>query len=145
MKIERSSWKTMLNASSDLPAQEYPPSKKLEMNDVLKDIKELLEKHDNPALELQKYLDEVETQIDFEAKRELDSVDKESVKSVIEKHPYFKNPSSYHIRLITIMKFLKKKGIDITIRDFDLLVDEIIMSMDGVEKIGYGKYRRKKY
>ncbi len=135
----------MLNASSDLPAQEYPPSKKLEMNDVLKDIKELLEKHDNPALELQKYLDEVETQIDFEAKRELDSVDKESVKSVIEKHPYFKNPSSYHIRLITIMKFLKKKGIDITIRDFDLLVDEIIMSMDGVEKIGYGKYRRKKY
>ncbi|MBF4694899.1 hypothetical protein [Fusibacter ferrireducens] len=135
----------MLNALSDLPAEEYPASKKLEMNDVLKDIKELLERHDNPALELQKYLSEVETKIDFENKRELDSVDKENVKSVIEKHPYFKNPSSYHIRLITIMKFLKKKGVDITIRDFDMLVDEIIMSIEGVEKIGYGKYRRRKY
>ncbi len=136
----------MQNTASDLPAQEVPvSSRKVEMNDVLNDIKELLEKHDNPSLELQKYLTEVETQIITQNQKQLDSVDKENIKQLIEKHPYFKNPSSYHIRLITIMKYLKKKGVDITMSDFDLLVDDIILTIEGVEKIGYGKYRRERF
>jgi hypothetical protein len=135
----------MLNATSELPAQELPPSKKLEMNDVLNEIKYLLEKHDNPTEELQRYLDEVSLKINDENRQALANIDQDTVKILIEKHPYFKNPSSYHIRLITIMKYLKKKGVDITIPDFDLLVDTIILSIDGVEKIGYGKYRRQKF
>lgn len=135
----------MLNATSDLPPQELPASKKVEMHDVLNEIKHLIEKHDNPSEELQRYLEEVSSQINDENKKALECVDQASVKMLIEKHPYFKNPSSYHIRLITIMKYLKKKGVDITIPDFDLLVDNIILSIDGVEKIGYGKYRREKF
>lgn len=135
----------MLNASSELPPQELPASKKLEMNDVLNEIKTLLENHDNPTEELQKYLSEVSLKIDDENKEALENVDQDAVKLLIEKHPYFKNPSTYHIRLITIMKYLRKKGVDITIPDIDLLVDNIILSIDGVEKIGYGKYRRRKF
>ena len=135
----------MLNATQELPAQELPASKKLEMNDVLNEIKMLLENHDNPTEELQKYLHEVSSKINDENRIALENVDQDSVKLLIEKHPYFKNPSTYHIRLITIMKYLKRKGVDITIPDFDLLVDNIILSIDGVEKIGYGKYRRRKF
>ena len=135
----------MESGPSEVPEQEYSPIRKLEMIDVLEDIKSLLEKHDNPALELQKYLSDVESKINDENKLKLESVDRTQIKHLIEKHPYFKNPSTYHIRLITIMKYLKKKGIDITINDFDLLVDEIIMSIDGVEKISYGKYSRKRF
>jgi len=135
----------MLNATSELPARETSKSKKIDMNDVLSDIKDLLDTHENPSNELQKYLSEVETQINIENQMVLSQIDKEEIKILVEKHPYFKNPSSYHIRLITIMKFLKKKGVNITVPDFDLLVDEIIMSIEGVQKIGYGKYRREKF
>jgi len=135
----------MLNATSELPPQELPASRKLEMNDVLNEIKHLIAKHDNPSEELQRYLEEVSSKISDENRQVLDNVDQASVKMLIEKHPYFKNPSSYHIRLITIMKYLKKKGVNITIPDFDLLVDQIILSIDGVEKIGYGRYRRQKF
>lgn len=129
---------------SDVPEQDYP-SKSFSMQDVLSDIKSLLESHDNPALELQKYLSDVENKINDVQKMKLESVDREAVKSLIERHPYFKNPSTYHIRLITIMKYLKKKGIDISIINFDLLVDEIVQTIEGVEKISYGKYRRKRF
>lgn len=130
---------------SEVPEQEYSPIKKLEMTDVLEDIKNLIEKHDNPAIELQKYLINVESIIIDENKQKLNEVNQDQVRHLIEKHPYFKNPSTYHIRLITIMKYLKKKGIDITLNDFDLMVDEIIMSIEGVEKISYGKYSRKRF
>jgi DNA invertase Pin-like site-specific DNA recombinase len=130
---------------SEVPEQEFTPIKKLEMTDVLEDIKNLIEKHDNPAIELQKYLVNVESKIIDENKQKLDCVNQDQVRLLIEKHPYFKNPSTYHIRLITIMKYLKKKGIDITLNDFDLLVDEIILSIGDVEKISYGKYSRKRF
>ncbi len=130
---------------SEVPEQEYTHIKKLEMTDVLEDIKNLLEKHDNPSKELQKYLTNVESKIIDENKQKLDEVNQDQIKALIEKHPYFKNPSTYHIRLITIMKYLKKKGIDITLTDIDLLVDDIIMSIESVEKISYGKYNRRRF
>ncbi len=43
------------------------------------------------------------------------------------------------------MKYLKKKGIDINMPDMDLLVDEIIQTIDGVKKRGYGQYSRVKH
>ncbi|MGX8794645.1 hypothetical protein ACR6HW_00945 [Fusibacter sp. JL298sf-3] len=129
---------------SDVPEPDYP-NETLHMQDVLSDLRTLLNQHDNPVKELQKYLSDVETKIKDAHVKQLESVDKNAVQALIEKHPYFKNPSTYHIRLITIMKYLKKKGVDISINDFDLLVDEIIQSIEGVEKISYGKYRRKRF
>ncbi len=42
------------------------------------------------------------------------------------------------------MKYLKKKGIDISIPDIDLLIEDIMLSIQGVTKIGDGRYKRKK-
>lgn len=114
----------------------------LNMNGVISDLKKLIDSHDDPSHQLTEYLNKVEEKIEIVSKNELLNVDKDQVKALIEKHPFFKNPNTYAIRLITIMKYIKKKGTNINIPDMDLLVDEIIMSIDGVTKVGYGKYSR---
>ncbi len=120
-------------------------SERLESKDIINDIKTLLEQHDDPTVILQQYIGEVEERIEEEERTQLETVDRDSIKKLIEKHPFFKNPNNYHIRLITIMKYLKKKGIDINMPDMDLLVDEIIQTIDGVKKRGYGQYSRVKH
>ncbi len=70
--------------------------------------------------------------------------DKEEIVSLIKKHPYFKNPCNYHIRLVTIMKYLKRKDVDINLPDADLIIDDLIASLDGVERLEYGRYYRRK-
>lgn len=119
-------------------------SNALQVNDLIKDIKYLIEKHDDPKDTLNQYLDQVEEQIETQLANQLNQVDRDEIRHLIEKHPYFKNPCNYHIRLITIMKYLKKKGIDIRIPDIDLLVEDIILNIQGVKKVGDGRYKRKK-
>ncbi len=111
---------------------------------IIENIRMLLEKYENPSESLQAYLSEVEASIEAENKRKLSEVDRDELKSLIEKHPFFKNPNNYYIRLITVMKYLKKKGVDISLPDMDILVDEVILSIDGVKKRGYGQYSRTK-
>ncbi|WP_430886208.1 hypothetical protein [Fusibacter sp. JL216-2] len=120
-------------------------SERLESKDIINDIKTLLEQHDNPTDMLQQYIGEVEERIEEEERSQLETVDRDNIKTLIERHPFFKNPNSYHIRLITIMKYLKKKGVDIAVPDMDLLVDEVIQTIDGVKKKGYGQYSRIKH
>ncbi len=64
--------------------------------------------------------------------------------SILKKHPYFKNPCKYPIRMISIMKHLKKKGIDVSEKDVDLRVDRLISSISNVDKIEFGFYRVQK-
>ncbi len=116
----------------------------LELKSVLMDLKCLLDSGDNSHGDIKEYLEVVEKQVNHIKELELSEEDKAHIKKLIEKHPYFKNPNNYYIRLITIMKYLKKKGIDVNIKDIDLLVDEIIQKIDGVQKIGYGMYKRSK-
>lgn len=108
----------------------------------INDLKNLVSNGEGASDSLIEYIDDFEKEFQ---KSSLDGVDRDKIKTLIEKHPYFKNPSTYHIRQITIMKYLRKKGIDVSVKDIDLLVDSIIMTIDGVEKIGYGKYRRKRF
>lgn len=116
----------------------------LHMGEIIKDIKNLIENHEDSNDTLNKYLDKVEERIENHLAVRLSQVDRTELKQLIEKHPYFKNPCNYHIRLITIMKYLKKKGLDVRIPDVDLLVEDIIMNIQGVSKIGDGRYKRKK-
>lgn len=116
----------------------------LQMDAIIKDIKHLIKNHDDPKETLNKYLDKVEERIESHLANKLNNVNRDEIKQLIEKHPYFKNPCNYHIRLITIMKYLKKKGIDVRIPDIDLLVEDIIANIQGVTKIGDGRYRRKR-
>lgn len=70
--------------------------------------------------------------------------DDEKFAAAIEKHPYFKNPCDYPIRLITILKYLKSRGFNMNYTDIDIYVDKIIQKMDGVKKVGRGLYLYKK-
>jgi prophage maintenance system killer protein len=137
----------MMNALKEtppVPSDEDTESlnmKPLEREVILQDIKDLM--HRDPE-RVKDYIEHVENAIKKEQEHELFSIDKEELKCLIERHPFFKNPNNFHIRLITIMKYLEKKGIDININDIDILVDGIIQTIDGVKKIGYDKYTRKK-
>jgi prophage maintenance system killer protein len=113
------------------------------VDDLIKDIKEMIEDGEDHK-EIASYLSDIEKKIESKNLLDLESIDKEHIQKLIEKHPFFKNPNSYHIRLITIMKYLKKKGVDINIPDIDLLVDEIIQRIDGVKKVADGKFSRNK-
>ncbi len=64
----------------------------------------------------------------------------EDILALIKKHPYFKNPCKYPIRIISIMKYLKKKGLDVGKKDVDLKVDELISNISNVDKIEFGLY-----
>ena len=66
--------------------------------------------------------------------------DQKMIQEAIEKHPYFKNPCDYPIRLLTILKYLKRKGINMNYADIDVYVDNLIQKMDGVRKVGRGLY-----
>lgn len=113
------------------------------VDDMIKDIKKMIASEDDHKEKLTSYLSVIERKIEDQNQITLNNVDRDHIKKLIEKHPFFKNPNSYHIRLITIMKYLKKKGVDIAINDIDLLVDEIILKVDGVVKVADGKYKRK--
>lgn len=116
----------------------------LQMNEIIKDIKYLIDNHEDPKDTLNQYLEQIEERIGTHFAKQLTQVNRDEIRQLIEKHPYFKNPNNYHIRLITIMKYLKKKGVNILIPDIDLLVHDIIMEIQGVTKVGDGRYNRKK-
>ncbi|MCT4565799.1 MAG: hypothetical protein N4A68_15995 [Maledivibacter sp.] len=116
------------------------PSDNIQMENVIKDIRVLLNKYNNPKKYVNDYLRKVEKDMENKSIEIECFIDRNRIKKYIEKHPYFKNPCNYHIRLLTIMKYLKKKGIDVNITDIDLIVDEIIQEIDGVKKVGEGKY-----
>ena len=112
------------------------------VDDLIKDIKKMIASDEDHKEKLTSYLSVIESKIESQNQHDLKSVDRNQIQQLIEKHPFFKNPNNYHIRLITIMKYLKKKGIDISIHDIDLLVDEIIQKIEGVVKIADGKYKK---
>lgn len=70
--------------------------------------------------------------------------DEEKIIEAVERHPYFKNPCHYPIRLITILKYLKQKGFNVSYTDIDLYIDRIMQRIDGVSKVGRGLYMKKK-
>ncbi len=67
--------------------------------------------------------------------------DVEHVRRMVAEHPYFRNPCDYPIRLITILKYLKRRGMNMNYTDVDLYVDRVITGMEGVRKVGRGLYQ----
>ncbi|QEK12386.1 hypothetical protein FQB35_08355 [Crassaminicella thermophila] len=109
----------------------------------LKDFKKLLKQYNKPTNQIDYFISKLEGNMDFENVIHIFDIDEKSIKKKIEKHPYFKNPCDYPIRLVTIMKYLKKKGVDIDYKDMDLIVDKLIQQIDGVKKVGDGMYLKK--
>ncbi len=71
----------------------------------------------------------------------LDLYEDEEIIEIIKKHPYFKNPCKYPIRIISIMKYLKRKGLDVHAEDADLKVDALLSSLGNVNRIAFGLYK----
>ncbi len=142
MVFERS----MKNKMESYQKQDDEPdlANALDLHEVLTGIKTLIEQEGAVGEKLHAYINTVQEKVEDQIKNGVTDEDKEYIKSLIMKHPYFKNPCDYDIRLITLMKYLKKKGIDVSIKDIDIIVDGIIESIDGVSRIEYGRYRRKK-
>lgn len=111
--------------------------------EFLKDFKKLLEKYKKPTDEVDYLISKLDGNVDFENVIRIFDINEKSIKKKIEKHPYFKNPCDYPIRLVTIMKYLKKKGVNTNYTDIDLIVDKLICEIDGVTKIGEGMYLKK--
>lgn len=135
-----------MDVPSDKPKEpdgfvEYPTpqDEALDVGKILKDLKEIVANDEDPKEQLADFIESVEKKMVAG-----EVVDRERIRELILKHPFFKNPNHYYIRLITIMKYLKKKGLDVRIRDIDLVVDEIITSIEGVKKIGEDRYALKK-
>lgn len=110
----------------------------------LKDLKKFLKRHNKPTTQIDHLINKLEGNMDFEKVIQIFDIDEDSIKRKVEKHPYFKNPCNYPIRLVTIMKYLKKKGVNTSYKDMDLIVDRLIQEMDGVKKVGDGMYLKNK-
>lgn len=111
--------------------------------EFLKELKKVLEKYNKPTSQVEYLISELEGNTDYQKVINIFGIDEKRILSYIKKHPYFKNPCDYPIRLITIMKYLKKKEISINYRDMDLIVDKLILQIDGVKKVGDGMYLKK--
>lgn len=109
----------------------------------LKDLKKFLGKYHKPTEQVDYLINNLEGNMDLNNVIKIFDIDEESIKKKIQKHPYFKNPCDYPIRLVTIMKYLKKKGVNINYKDMDLIVDKLIQEIDGVTKVGDGMYLKK--
>ena len=136
----------MSNNTSDVPSatDDEPDLEMIKIDNVINDIKSIIGNDAQSDEQLKHYISKVELHLNNHQIQELNNIDREEMKGLILKHPYFRNPCNYNIRLTTIMKYLKKKGLDLHLRNIDLLVDEVIMSIDGIEKRGYDKYFMKR-
>ncbi|MCT4605305.1 MAG: hypothetical protein N4A64_04230 [Marinisporobacter sp.] len=132
------------SCNEDIPL--YLDTREESVNNELKfleDLKKLLKEYNKPISKIEYLISELEGNNDFENVIRIFDIDKNSIKKKIERHPYFKNPCDYPIRLVTIMKYLKKKGVNIKYQDMDLIVDQLIQEIDGVKKVGDGMYLKK--
>lgn len=113
------------------------PKGDLNIEDIIEDINEILLEESGSNARLKEYLQKVK----FNAKIKKSYYRDEELGNMILKHPYFKNPCKYPIRIISIMKYLKKKGVDISEKDIDLRIDNIISDFPKVKRVEFGYYK----
>lgn len=90
--------------------------------------------------ELDFIISHLQSQIEWFSNERASLPDRQEIERLIRNHPYFRNPCSYPIRLLTILKYLRKSGINVNYKDIDIYVDSIMTGMDEVKKTGRGLY-----
>lgn len=116
------------------------PMGDLEAHDIVgivEKISLLLSEEIGPNARIHNYLNEVKNKAGGRSGALLN----EELRELILKHPYFKNPCKHPIRIISIMKYLKKKGYAYT-PGLENRVDSILASLDGVKRIEFGRYKK---
>lgn len=109
----------------------------------LRELRKFLKRYNKNTSQIDYLIKKIEEDMGLEKAIQIYDIDEYKIKKSIEKHPYFKNPCNYPIRLITIMKYLKKKGINMHYTDIDLIVDRLIQEIEDVHKVGEGMYIKK--
>jgi|GEM_PF-3174722 len=109
-----------------------------------KELRALLKDHNKPLEDIDFIIGNIEANISIFNKCGPIAIDEEKMLSQIEKHPYFKNPCDYPVRLLTVLKYLKSKGYNMNYKDIDIYVDKLIQKIDGVKKVGRGLYQKTK-
>ncbi len=107
----------------------------LDIDSVIATISDMLDEPQLSNALIKEYIQNVKIQ-----KQRQNLMSDDEIREIITKHPYFKNPCKYPIRLINIMKHLKKKGLNTSIKDVDIRVDRIISEMQGISKLEFGLY-----
>lgn len=105
-----------------------------------KDLKTFFKEYNKPVEDIDFVIRNIESDIEMFSNGNHLILDEEKIVKQIERHPYFKNPGDYPIRLLTILKYLKKKGFNMHYRDIDIYIDNLIQKVDGVKKVGRGLY-----
>ena len=108
-----------------------------------KELRHVFKEHNKPLEDIEFIISNIESNIDIFTNVNHVILDEDKIIKQIEKHPYFKNPGDYPIRLLTILKFLKRKGFNMHYKDIDIYIDKIIQKIDGVKKVERGLYIKK--
>lgn len=99
--------------------------------------------YDRETEDLEFIINNLKEQIDDFSESPVIIPDEEAIVEAIQRHPYFKNPCDYPIRLITILKYLKQKGFNTNYADIDLYIDRLLQGMPSVRKVGRGLYMKR--
>ncbi len=105
-----------------------------------KELRVFFKDYNKPAEDIDFIISNLESKIEIFSNDNHIIPDEEKIIKQIAKHPYFKNPGDYPIRLLTILKYLKKKGFNMHYKDIDIYIDKLIQKVDGVKKVGRGLY-----
>ncbi len=107
-----------------------------------KDLKLFFKEHGKPTIEIDFIIKNLESNIEIFNNTSNILLKEQDILKQIAKHPYFKNPGDYPIRLLTILKYLKKKGFNMQYKDIDIYIDQLVQKLDGVKKVGRGLYKK---
>lgn len=107
-----------------------------------KELRSFFKEFDKPVEDIDFIIANIESNLEIFNKNISIALDDEKIIRQIEKHPYFKNPCDYPIRLITVLKYLKEKGFNMNYQDIDIYIDKLMQKIDGVKKVGRGLYQK---
>lgn len=105
-----------------------------------KDLRMFFKDYNKPVEDIDFIISNIESNIEIFSNGNTLFIDEDKIVKQIAKHPYFKNPGDYPIRLLTILKYLKKKGYNMHYKDIDIYIDKLIQKVEGVKKVGRGLY-----
>ncbi len=131
-----------LNENESIISLKVPLSRenlREELN-FFKELRVFFKDYNKPVEDIDFIISNLESKIEIFSNDNHIIPDEEKIIRQIAKHPYFKNPGDYPIRLLTILKYLKKKGFNMHYKDIDIYIDKLIQKVDGVKKVGRGLY-----
>lgn len=107
-----------------------------------RELRTCFREYDKPVEDIDFIIANIESDLEKFSEARGVVMDEEAIIAQLEKHPYFKNPSDYPVRLLTLLKYLKAKGFNMHYTDIDIYIDRVVQKLEGVRKVGKGLYQK---